>query len=245
LLAVDKYHSLGFRNVIGITCYEDSSLAKIVPTALVARQAHEESIAQTRSFTSMLVASQGLATVLAGKKLSEESLRLPRLGASLLDDHAGLAKMLGEDASLERFFFLGSGPFYGLACEAMLKMKEMSLSYSEAFHFMEFRHGPMSMVDRHSLVVGMLSETGFSHEFAVLGDMRILGARVLALTPHALPRDHADYQCVLPGGLTDLERGPLYLPVLQLLAYYRSLLNGQNPDRPNNLSAVVHLNIES
>lgn len=245
LLAVDRFLSLGLGQVIGITCYEDSSLAKMVSTALVARQAHEESIAQTRSFTSMLVAAQALATILAGKSLSDEYLRLPRLGANLLDDHSALAKSLGEDAGIERFFFLGSGPFYGLACETMLKMKEMSLSYSEAFHFMEFRHGPMSMVDHHSLVVGMLSEMGFSHEVTVLREMRTLGARVLALYPHALPPEHADYQCLLPGGLSDLERGPLYLPVLQMLAFYRSLHNGQNPDKPNNLSAVVHLNIGS
>ena len=33
----------------------------------------------------------------------------------------------------------------------------------------------------------------------------------------------------------------LYLPVLQLLAYHRALHNGQNPDQPQNLSAVISL----
>jgi glucosamine--fructose-6-phosphate aminotransferase (isomerizing) len=33
----------------------------------------------------------------------------------------------------------------------------------------------------------------------------------------------------------------LYLPVLQLMAYYRALANGQNPDQPTNLTAVVSL----
>jgi glutamine---fructose-6-phosphate transaminase (isomerizing) len=31
--------------------------------------------------------------------------------------------------------------------------------------------------------------------------------------------------------------------VLQLMAYYRSLSKGLNPDRPTNLTAVVKLNL--
>ena len=38
-------------------------------------------------------------------------------------------------------------------------------------------------------------------------------------------------------------RGVLYLPVLQLMAFYRSLAKGLNPDRPNNLSAVIQLDL--
>ena len=43
------------------------------------------------------------------------------------------------------------------ACELSLKMKEMTITHSEPFHFMEFRHGPMSMVNDHTVVVGLLS----------------------------------------------------------------------------------------
>ena len=33
----------------------------------------------------------------------------------------------------------------------------------------------------------------------------------------------------------------LYLPVLQLASYYRSMAKGLNPDKPTNLDAVVKL----
>lgn len=72
---------------------------------------------------------------IAGKPLSKRYLELPSMGRSLLDTYFRLARELGEDKSIDHFFFfLGSHPYYGLACEAMLKMKEMTLSYSEAFH---------------------------------------------------------------------------------------------------------------
>ncbi len=56
-------------------------------------------------------------------------------------------------------------------------MKEMSLSYSEAFHFLEFRHGPMSMVDHESLIVGFTNRSTFLYELPVFNDMKKLGQK--------------------------------------------------------------------
>ena len=84
---------------------------------------------------------------------------------------------MGRDASLDRFYWLGSGPRQGLACELSLKMKEMSLTHSEPFHFMEFRHGPKSMVTPQTLVVGLRSTRNGPAESAVLEDVKALGGR--------------------------------------------------------------------
>lgn len=244
LRAADQFHARDHGPVFAITCYEGSPLVKKASVSLIAREAHEKSVAQTRSFSSMLVAAKGLAALLAGRSLSSRFLQLPELGADLISSHHELSRRLGSDPTFERFFFLGSGPLYGLACEAMLKMKEMSLSYSEAFQFLEFRHGPMSMVNKDTLIVGLLSETAFDHEARLLSDMRKMGAKVFAITPIELSMGHADHQVVLPGGLSDLERGALYLPLLQLLAFYRSVSKGLNPDKPFNLTAVVNLDLD-
>ena len=75
---------------------------------------------------------------------------MPQAGRRLLERLSHVAQGLGEDDTLEWFYFLGSGMRYGLAAELSLKMKEMTLSHSEPFHFLEFRHGPQSMVtDKH------------------------------------------------------------------------------------------------
>jgi glucosamine--fructose-6-phosphate aminotransferase (isomerizing) len=128
---VDQFHSRQNGPVFAITCYAASSLDKKSSVSLIAKDAHEKSVAQTRSFSSMLVAVKGLAALLAGHPLSDRFLQLPELGAGLISKDHELTRQIGLDASYERFFFLGSGPMYGLACEAMLKMKEMSLSYAE------------------------------------------------------------------------------------------------------------------
>jgi glutamine---fructose-6-phosphate transaminase (isomerizing) len=240
--AIERYREMGNQAVVAVTCYENSTLVKNVQLALLARAGQEVGLAQTRSFTSMLILTQGLIHTFAGKSLSSRFHDLPALGQALIEKYRAFAEQFGGGMHrFQRFFFLGGGSLYGLSCEIMLKMKEMSLSPSEAYHFLEFRHGPMSMVNSETLVVGFVSEAATTYETAVLTEMRQKGATVLAVTPAELPSESVDHQIHLPPGLTDLERGPLYLPVLHLMIYQHTLQKGLNPDLPHNLTAVIEL----
>lgn len=226
--------------VLNIGCYSGTELVALSNLALLIQAGQEQSVVQTRSFSSMLVAAQAATALLNAESQLSQMHILPTGGQQLIATYHDLARQLGQ-GSFERFYFLGSGLQYGLACEANLKMKEMSLSVSEAFHFLEFRHGPMSMVNEQTLVVGLLSETASSYELAVLQEMRTLGAQTLVLTEHPVSAQAVDYQVCFCSGLPEMQRSVLYLPVLQLLGYYRARARGQNPDQPHNLSAVVVL----
>jgi glucosamine--fructose-6-phosphate aminotransferase (isomerizing) len=115
---------------------------------------------------------------MAGRNdLFEAMKKLPEIGNSVMSNYESLAKDTGENLEFDRFYFLGSGIRYGLACEVNLKMKEMTLTHSEPFHFLEFRHGPMSMVNQQALVVGMLSDVNRAHEARVLSEMKELRHR--------------------------------------------------------------------
>lgn len=241
LEAIPMFRKVTGSKVIAITCDSKSSIAQLADIYLAVDTAQEESIAQTRSFSTMLLLAQALAGHIAGKDTSLLS-EVPPVVERLLSEYEVLAKELGNDKKIEGIFFLGSGLLYGLASEAMLKMKEMSLSYSEAFHTLDFRHGPMSMVNENSIVIGLLSESALNHEVAVMKDMRKLGAKILAISekPHPDLKSIGDL-ILLDSGLPNWARALTYLPVLQLFAYYRSISKGLNPDKPNNLDAVVHL----
>ena len=241
LRAVETYEARTQGDWLAVTCYADRPLVARAPHAIVARQAEEQSVAQTRSFTSMFVVTLALAALVAGR--DEDLIQLqtvPEHGKRSMAEYESLARALAEHHRSERFVFLGSGQNYGLACEAMLKMKEMSLSPSEAFHFMEFRHGPKSVVTPGTLIVGLMSDTARAQEAAVLAEMRDLGATVLALAESSdgLTADHV---IEFKSGLDERARSVLALPVLQLLAYYRAMSKGLDPDRPTHLDAVVRL----
>jgi glucosamine--fructose-6-phosphate aminotransferase (isomerizing) len=240
--AADHLTSRHNAQIAAVTCYSDTPLEKRSSITLVSPEGYEESVAQTRSFSSMLLGCVALAA-LAGDQAEyvEKLAALPSLGERLLERNRAMAQSLGEDLDLSQVFFLGSGPRYGLACEAMLKLKEMSLTTSEAYHFLEFRHGPKSMVDESTLVVGLLSEEAREAELPVLREMKDLGATILVLAKSGVNLSWADHVVSFESDLTELACLPLYLPVLQLFAFYRSVGKGLDPDAPRHLDAVVHL----
>lgn len=229
--------------VVAVTCGSTTTLSLTADLNFSIDEAQETSLAQTRSFASMLIVVEAIAAFIAGRSDLDRLAGLTLVVTRLLSEYGDLAKRLGEDRQIERFFFLGSGALYGIACEGMLKMKEMSLSYSEAFHVLEFRHGPMSMVNDRSLVIGLISESTHAQEISVLRQMNQRGAQILALSEQAYDLGIANgaHLVEIASTLPEWARPVTYLPVLQLMAYYRALSNGQNPDLPANLSFVIAL----
>jgi glucosamine--fructose-6-phosphate aminotransferase (isomerizing) len=238
-----------FRKTIGgptmvVTCHPDSGLAQQADFVLAAPDAQELSIAQTRSFTSMLLLCQGLVSEMAlDPAIWNQTQRLPGVLEEIVIKAGNLPHQYGENLDIEHMVFLGGGPLYGLANEAMLKTKEISLTYSEAYHPLELRHGPMSMVKNNTLVVGLLTDTGLSEQYLVLKDMQKLGAATLVLLENAASVNGEESYPIIEmhSGINEWLRGPLYLPILQRIAYHRAKAKGLNPDCPTNLTAVVKL----
>jgi glucosamine--fructose-6-phosphate aminotransferase (isomerizing) len=235
--AVEKFKAEKHGDVVVISNY-DETLSRLADFNIVIPKGQEQSVAQTRSFASMFVAATAFGARMAGREelLAAMSV-LPDVGERLMAKYEAVAKAMGENLNFDRFYFLGSGLRYGLACEVNLKMKEMTLTHGESFHFLEFRHGPMSMVNQHAVVVGMLSDANRIHEAKVLEEMKTLGGTVAAL-------GESEAEVAFESGVPEIVRGVLYLPVLQLMAFYRSVAKGLNPDRPTNLTAVVKLNFQ-
>jgi len=221
--------------VLTLSCFPDFPLAKLGDLNLVFPSGQERSIAQTRAFTTLYLATIGLACILGNHRdICHMMEKLPALCENNLKIARPWAVRFGRDTKLDRFYFLGSGLRYGLACELSLKMKEMSLSHSEPFHFMEFRHGPKSMVTGSTLLIGLVSKTNGTYEKRVLEEMSVLGAGTFTLAPEG---GDIAFTSNLPEALLNV----LYLPPGQLLAFERSIARGLNPDEPHLLDAVVRL----
>ena len=232
--AVEKFKAEKRGEVVVITNYNEV-LSRVADVNIVIDKGQEESVAQTRSFASMYVAATALCAKMAGRDdLVEAMKELPVIGNLVIGKYEAFAKALGENLSFDRFYFLGSGIRYGLACEVNLKMKEMTLTHSEPFPFLEFRHGPMCMVNQNTVVVGMVSTVNRQHEVKVLSEMKMLGGTVASI-------GESEADVCFESNIPEEVRSVLYLPVLQLMSFYRSLAKGLSPDRPTNLTAVVKL----
>ena len=145
------------------------------------------------------------------------------------------------EADWDSAVFLGGGPLYGIATEASLKLIEMSLTKAASYHTLEVRHGPRSVVDEHTLVVGLGSRRGARHEDQVLAELS-RGSRVIKLAPDGNGSRHANISEIGVGPeIPEHALGMLYLPLLQLLAYHRAVHRDVNPDESNNLTSYVEL----
>ena len=138
---------------LAITCGKDTPFEKIAPHRIKLLAADEKSTVMTRSFTSMLLALQSLAAIRGNRPEFLEALRqLPHQTAEHLNGIHATIKSLVSAHTFADYVFLGQGPFFGIAQESMLKVKEMSCSYAQCFHTLEFRHGPKAIVSPETLV---------------------------------------------------------------------------------------------
>ncbi|MBN1836440.1 MAG: SIS domain-containing protein, partial [Spirochaetales bacterium] len=186
-------------------CAPDSTVAGLCSAALGFPEARDRSVVTTRSHTAMLLGVQVLAGLSAaqGRKGAgggatggtgaqdadagaylRELDRLPGLGRGLLERLAEVVEAIPVDR-YGQFVFLGGGPFYGIACEGMLKMKEMAIVPSDGFHCLEFRHGPKSILDPGVLVTVFLSDTARREELELIREIRLLGGSVLGVCEQA------------------------------------------------------------
>lgn len=226
--------------LVGVTCSTDSEIVRRTHSALVLPHAEERSVVMTQSFTSMLLALQVVAALIAGEEaLVNELSQAPSELESRFTQYEAFARAIGEETQRRQFIFLGLGPNYGVAQEGTLKLKEMTQTVCEAYGPLEFRHGPISVVDTATTIVLIEGEREHSYLGALESELKQHGALVAAIAPYE-PKD-ADHWLQLPTSARDAVRALLTVPALQLVAYRRALALNLDPDAPRNLTQVVEL----
>jgi len=237
----------GTRNIrtLAISCSKGHPLEEISAFTIHLLPADEQSVVMTRSFTSMLLGLQSLAAHVAHRKEITDGLRqLPAGVQPILDSVNPRVEEFVEAKTFSDYVFLGQGPFFGIASEGQLKIKEMSCSYAQVFHTLEFRHGPKAIVGPETLITFLLSETGYVPECEVLEEIKELGGTTLVITNRAdaAVRRNADFLVELELDVPECARLAAYLVTCQLLGLYTGLKKGYDIDRPRNLSRAVILN---
>jgi glucosamine--fructose-6-phosphate aminotransferase (isomerizing) len=210
--------------VTAITCEKASSIAGACDRLVVADTHPVEGIVMTTSASLMLL------------------LGLELLGTGLDDGVVTAAETLlhAADPELPRFLagrshfvFLGGGANYGVALEAALKLQEMSQIFSQGFHPLEYRHGPVSLIDQQSAVILLYSPDTSEAEARLAGELRDKGAVVLGFGG---PGDVSLAVPVAPALI-----GLAALPALQLLGERAAQSRHIDTVSPRHLSKVVVL----
>ena len=231
-------------DTLGVTCAQDSELRKICAQTIALPQADERSVVMTRSFSTMLLALLHLAS--SDDRPGGYSSIVDRLAVALASRIRLFSERLESFVGRHTFadyIFLGQGPFYPIAREAALKITEMSYSYAQAYHTLEFRHGPKSIAAPETSINFFLSESGRQAESEVLAEMKELGATILAVCNRAsdLVRDNCDLVFEIEAEVPELALAAPFIVPAQLLGLHTGIVKGFNPDEPRNLTRVVIL----
>jgi tagatose-6-phosphate ketose/aldose isomerase len=205
---------------------------------------NDRSLVMTSSFTNLLLAGRALASLDDPRGWERRTGALAALARLLLAEQ-GEALAQAGGGGFPRAVFLGSGARAGAAREAALKMLEMSAGkvLAMAETFLGLRHGPMSALDRDTLVVAFVSRAPHArgYELDVLGELRAKGLGARTVIVHggpALPPALASAEVLaveVGAGLElgDDDRAILDVVVGQWLALFRCLALGLAPDAPS------------
>lgn len=210
--------------VTAITCEAQSSLPKNADNMLFSQTHPVEGIVMTSSASLMLL--MGLR--LAGYTYGETEIR----AAEELVLGAG-DKLASAIPGRSHFVVLGGGALFGVAQEGALKLQEMSLSYAQSFHPMEYRHGPMSLVDERTLIVMLYHPDSLAEETKLTNEMRSKGAKVIGFG------GPGDVEFTVEGSAN--VRALTVLPCLQLFGELVAQSKGLDSVAPRHLSKVVTL----
>jgi glucosamine--fructose-6-phosphate aminotransferase (isomerizing) len=229
---------------LGVTCNPQSVLEKLCTHTFKLDWADEKSTVMTRSFTAILLAFQRLGLKFVGDNQHSAALdALPQKGQEWLDAHAAKIQAFAGKRKFADYVFLGQGVHYWLAQEAGLKVTEMSSSYAQVYHSLEFRHGPRSIAGPNTLITFYISDAAKDAEITLVRELKELGAVTNVIVNRATPelKAHSDLLTELALDVPEFARYAVTAIPAHLLGTAVGLRKGLNPDAPKNLTRAVVL----
>jgi len=244
LRAAELLKSKESMRTLGVTCSENSELENLCTLTWKLPWTDEKSMVMTRSFTSILLLFERIAARFAADRALAAALEaVPQKTERWLRGNADKIRAFAAKRHFTDYVFLGQGAHYWLAQEAALKLTEMSSSYAQAYHTLEFRHGPKSIASKETLITFLLSEDAATEESMLVGEVKKLGAATMVVTNRATTQLRGESDLLIELEMEEPECARMALTVIpaQLLGLEVGLRKGLNPDTPKNLTRAVVL----
>ena len=235
-----------------VTCNQNGKLARLaardnVFSFVLDDEVNDRGLAMTSSYSNMVVVAHALAHFRSLETYGSIVDSLATSASLILPAAMSLCERI-VDEKFSRVCFLGTGPLKGAAVESALKVIELTGGHVVGLteSFLGLRHGPLSAIDRDTLVVGFLSadRRRRAFELDLLQEIcdKKLTEKCLVVTPLATTNGLNSFEnklsLDLPETISDLYLPPLFVLVGQLLGLFASIREGLRPDAPSPHGAI-------
>jgi glucosamine--fructose-6-phosphate aminotransferase (isomerizing) len=241
IAAMSEARKQGLRT-FGLINVPGSTLARLVDTVAYTQAGPEIAVASTKAFTAQVAALLLLGSRLRGEELlSDAWAHLPADMTRVIQQQDHIRRLARRYREAHHFLVLGRGYQYPVACEAALKIKEVSYVHAEGMAAGEMKHGSLALIDNHfpSLFLAARART-HAKLLSNMQEVKARGGPIVAIATEgdedvARVADDVIFVPVVPEDLAPL----LTIIPAQLLAYYLALDRGFNVDQPRNLAKSV------
>ena len=237
---------------LAIVNVKGSSIAREADKVIYTHAGPEIAVASTKAYMVQLSVMYLFAfeLALAKSKITEEECRsyTEQLTASpkLIEDIIAKVNEMSQFVSTkllsaENLLYIGRGLDYALSMEGSLKLKEISYIHSESYAAGELKHGTISLITDDMPVIAIATQTRLMEKtVSNIKEVKARGAMVILITREdfVIDEEAYDYRIDLPKMTEILAPMPTAIP-LQLIAYYTSVLRGNDVDKPRNLAKSV------
>jgi len=207
----------------------------------------DRSLVMTSSFTNMVLAGRFLAMAAAPEEFGRKVRALADSAQVLLTGYAEPLAAIARE-KFDSVVYLGSGARFGGARESALKMLEMTAGHVITFaeSFLGVRHGPMSAIHPGTLLVCFLASDPLvrAYEIDLIHELnrKNLGMKKVVvgegIPAQALNEKDLAIECPGMGEIGDDNVPVLDVMVGQLLAFFRCLHMGFQPDAPSSEGVI-------
>ena len=237
--------TLAVVNVVG------SSIAREADMVIYTHAGPEISVASTKAYMVQISVMYLLAFELAYANGTIDKERCMELTAQLgqmpdiiretLELKDTCSFVASKLVNAESLLYIGRGLDYALSMEGSLKLKEISYIHSESYAAGELKHGTISLITEGMPVIAVATQKKLIEKtVSNIREVKARGAMVILICDNSIEVGEgvADYIIRLPQ--TDEQLMPMAAAApLHLIAYYTSVLKGNDVDKPRNLAKSV------
>ena len=250
LAALRLAKSLG-ASTLGIVNAKGSSIARESDMLIYTHAGPEIAVASTKAYMVQLSVMYLFAfeLALAKEKIDEAECRrligllrqTPDLIASILESADACQKISSQLINADHLLYIGRGLDYALSMEGSLKLKEISYIHSESYAAGELKHGTISLITNGMPVIAVATQTKLLEKtVSNIKEVKARGAKTIVVCQQGMEIDPSavDFKIEIPKFEDIIMPMPAVVP-LQLIAYYTSVLRGNDVDKPRNLAKSV------